>query len=118
MFFTSSCCSLLVVPFTLFPRERGFTTTAVLLVSLRERSLDTERKKGSISHTKLQTPSVKMATRLAANALPVSVDERGEIYTAVLLASIDVADYRVAWNATQNVIGHQEAKNSNVRITK
>jgi hypothetical protein len=32
MFFTSSCCSLLVVPFTLFPRERGFTATAVLLV--------------------------------------------------------------------------------------
>jgi hypothetical protein len=77
-------------------------------VSLRERSLDTEGKKGSISYTKLQTPSVKKkATRLAVNALPMPIDKRGEIYTAVLLASIDVADYRVAWNATQHVIGHQ-----------
>jgi hypothetical protein len=76
-------------------------------VSLRECSLDTEGKKGSISYTKLQTLSVKKATRLAANALPIPIDERGEIYMAVLLASIDVADYHVAWNATQHVIGHQ-----------
>jgi hypothetical protein len=48
-----------------------------------------------------------MATRLAANALPIPIDERGETYMAVLLASSDVADYRVAWNAMQNVIGHQ-----------
>jgi hypothetical protein len=47
------------------------------------------------------------ATRLAANALPVPIDERGEMYAAVLLASIDIAGYCVAWNATQYVIGHQ-----------
>jgi hypothetical protein len=78
------------------------------VVSLRECNLDTEGKKESISYTKLQTLSVKKkATRLAANALPIPIDERGEIYTTVLLASIDVADYRVACNATQHVIGHQ-----------
>jgi hypothetical protein len=53
-------------------------------------------------------PSVKKkATPLAANTLPIPIDERREICTAVLLASIDVADYCVAWNATPHVIGHQ-----------
>jgi hypothetical protein len=66
------------------------------VVSLRECSLDTEGKKRRISYAKLQTPSVKKATRLAANVSPTPIDERGEIYMAVLLASIDVADYRVA----------------------
>jgi hypothetical protein len=45
-------------------------------------------------------------TRLAANALSPII-ERGEMYTAVLLTSIDVADYRVAWNATQHDTCHQ-----------
>jgi hypothetical protein len=77
-------------------------------VSLREHSLDTEGKKGSINFTKLQMPSVKKkATRLAVNALPMPIDKHGEICTAVLLASIDVADYCMAWNAMQHVIGHQ-----------
>jgi hypothetical protein len=81
------------------------------VVSLRERSLNTERKKGSISYTKLQTLSVKKkATRLAANALPIPIDKRGEIYSAVLLASIDVADYRLAWNATQHVISKRKIR--------
>jgi hypothetical protein len=83
-------------------RPRRFTG----VVSLRECSLDAEGKKGSINYTKLQTPSVKKATRLAANALSIPIDERGEIYTVVLQAFIDVADYRVAWNATQHVAFH------------
>jgi hypothetical protein len=72
---------------------------------LRECSLDTLRgKKGALF---IQTPSVNKETRLAANALSVPIVERGEIYTAVLLTSIDVADYRVAWNATQHDTCHQ-----------
>jgi hypothetical protein len=47
-------------------------------------------------------------TRLAANVLPIPIYEHGAIYTAVLMASIDVADYRITWNATQHVIGHQK----------
>jgi hypothetical protein len=58
----------------------------------------------------------KKATRPAANAFPIPIDEHGELYTAVLLASINVADYRVAWNAMQRVIGHLQAKNSNIQI--
>jgi hypothetical protein len=84
-------------------------------------------KKGSINDTELQTPSVKKkANRLATNALPIPIDERGETCMAVLLAYIDVADYCVAWIATQRVISHQLAKvsnsiridSSNIRIAK
>jgi hypothetical protein len=63
-------------------------------------------KKGSISYTKLQMPSEKKVTRLAANALPIPIDKHSEIYMAVLLAFTDITDYHVAWNATQYVIGH------------
>jgi hypothetical protein len=52
----------------------------------------------------------KNATQLAANTLPIPIDERGEIYMAVLLASIDVAEYCMAWNATQRFTDHQQVK--------
>jgi hypothetical protein len=38
----------------------------------------------------------KKATRLAANVLPIPINERGKTYTAMLLAYTDVADYRLA----------------------
>jgi hypothetical protein len=49
---------------------------------------------------------VNKETRLAANLLSVPIVERGEIYTAVLLTSIDVADYRLAFHATQDDTSH------------
>jgi hypothetical protein len=50
---------------------------------------------------------VNKETRLAANALSVPIVEPGEIYTAVLLTSTDIADYRMAWHAMQHDTSHQ-----------